>query len=386
MTTFPILLAALAAASGPHKGADGDQAFLALLAETKTMRMAGMKPITMPNIDLSKLPPGVKIPNMANLGMMSGKPTRILNVRLWSPTIAPDGATASIVPPAGLKQGDKLNLELYRPTGSAETGGMGSGQGPDSNPEFTIKIYWGSSKTVREGQPKIISFSGLTPEQKAAMKARAQQARQGANNYFYKAGWTTGYWPTSSEPGQIDDDASLVGKYSLTSSYTGNVEIEAPSNVDFLAGIKMNTPDLSQKTDFSSSLPFSWDPIPNVLGQFASIMGAEGKNTMVFWTSSEEYSPGIMGDMGFLQMSDVRNYVANKTFMPGDQTNVDVPAGIFANADFAMFNMVGYGPGTALDKAQPLPRIQTKTTMQIMLGGKKMNMNRRGGGGGEEKR
>ena len=87
-----------------------------------------------------------------------------------------------------------------------------------------------------------------------------------------------------------------------------------------------------------------------------------------------------MGDMGFLQMSEVKDYVSQKVFMPGDQTSADVPAGIFANADFTMFNMVGYGPGAALDKAQPLPRIQTKTTMQIMLGGKKMNMDRRGGG------
>jgi hypothetical protein len=59
-------------------------------------------------------------------------------------------------------------------------------------------------------------------------------------------------------------------------------------------------------------------------------------------------------------------------FMKGDRAAVTVPAGIFANADMAMFQMVGYGPGAALDKAQPLPRIQTKTKLNMMLGGKKM--------------
>jgi len=34
--------------------------------------------------------------------------------------------------------------------------------------------------------------------------------------------------------------------------------------------------------------------------------------------------------------------------------------------------MIGYGPGTALDQAQPLPRVQTKTTLTAMLGGKMM--------------
>jgi len=38
-----------------------------------------------------------------------------------------------------------------------------------------------------------------------------------------------------------------------------------------------------------------------------------------------------------------------------------------------MFMMVGYGPGAALDKGQPLPRIQTKTTLSIMLSGKGMS-------------
>ena len=79
-----------------------------------------------------------------------------------------------------------------------------------------------------------------------------------------------------------------------------------------------------------------------------------------------------MGDMGFLQMAQVRDFVAKTMFMAGDRTSVDVPAGIFQNADFAMCNMAGYGPGAALATAQPLPRIQTKTTLLIMLGGKKM--------------
>ena len=34
--------------------------------------------------------------------------------------------------------------------------------------------------------------------------------------------------------------------------------------------------------------------------------------------------------------------------------------------------MVGYGPGTALEKGQPLPRVQSKTTLMVNLGGAMM--------------
>ncbi len=343
-----------------------DQAFLALLAETKVTRMAGMKKMNI------KLPPGIKLKMPAGtMNMMSGEPTRSFNIRLWSPTIAPDNATAFIVPPAGLGQGDKLDLELYRPKPTETESGGVQGFAPDSNPDFTIKLYWGSSDTVKDGQPKVIHWGGMTPEQKEAVKAHARDAqRGGGTSYFYKPGWTTGYWPK--DPIQIDAKASLVGNFALTSTYTGNVAIDSPQNVDFLAPIEMTAPNLEQKIDLGNSIDFQWTQVPNLLGQFATIMGMEGKNTLVLWTSSEIPKESAMADMGFLQMSEVKDLVGQTVFMPGDRTSVNVPVGIFKECDFAMFQMAGYGPGTALDQAQPLPRIQTKTTLSIMLGGKKM--------------
>lgn len=344
-----------------------DQSFLAILAETKMMRMAGMPLMR----DLPDLPPGIKMP--PGMEMMTGKASRILNVRLWSPSIAPGDAFATIKPPPGLKKGDKLDLELFRPTTAEAPRNKADQFDPDSNPEFTIKIYWGSSETVKEGQPRIIQWKGLTAEQKAAMKARARDAQAEAD-YFYKAGWTTGYWPTKKQPGQIDPDASLIGNYSLTTNYTGNVEIEAPSNVNFLAPFEISRPNLEQKIDFNKAMKFEWGSIPNALGQSASVIGMEGKTTLIMWSSSETFVEGLMGDMGFLQMAEVRDFVDKTIFMAGNRTNVDVPSGIFANSDFVMMNMVGYGPGAALEKAQPLPRIQTKSTLMVMLGGKRVKM------------
>lgn len=362
---FLTALAAAAIGASSESSPLQDQAYFAILAETKIGRMAGM-----PVMDLSGLPPGIKLPPQAM--MFSGKPVRVLNMRLWSPNLAPADAKASVVPPAGLKQGAKLDLELYRPSATAGTEKIRDFD-PDSNPEaFTIKIYWGSSATVKEGQPKVITWKGLTPEQQEAMKNRMREANANASSYYYKPNWTTGYWPTQKQAGNIDLAASLVGKYALTTTYTGNVEIEAPSNVNFLNAIEMSSPNLDRKIDLKKAIEFKWAAIPNALGLHAAIMSMEGKNTMVIWTSSEVFTEALMGDMGFLQMAEVRDFVAKTMFMEGTRTDVTVPAGIFANADFAMMQMAGYGPGTALEQAQPLPRIQTKTSLMLMLGGKKM--------------
>lgn len=363
-TLAPIMVSALFVAATLAPAQQSDQAFFAILAETKVGRMAGM-----PLMDLKDLPPGIRLPKEAM--MFAGIPTRILNMRLWSPTIAPANATASVVPPAGLKQGTKLDLELYRPQASDTTGGSVKGFDPDSNPEFTVKIYWGSSETVKEGQPRVIKWGGLTDEQKAAMKESARNT-QAASSYFYKAGWTTGYWPTEKQKGDIGMDASLVGKYSLTTSYTGNVEIEAPSNVTFLDPISITAPNLEKKIDFKKAMTFNWNAIPNCLGTYGWIFAMEGKNTLVLWSSSEVFDDSLMGEMGFLQMAQVRDYVSRTMFMPGTATRVSVPAGIFVNADMVMMQMAGYGPGAALESAQPLPRIQTKTSLMLILGGKQV--------------
>lgn len=357
--TFPLLSLLLPQAMGE------DQAYFAIFAETKVGRMAGMPPL-----DLGDLPPGIKLPPEAM--MFSERPIRTLNIRLWAPTIAPADAKAWVVPPAGLKQGQRLDLDLYRPV-AGEKGEEVPDFDPDSNPEaFTIKIYWGSSATVREGQPKVFTWSGLDPTQREAMRNRIREAQASASSYFYREGWTTGYWPTSKQPGSIDMTASLVGKYVLNTTFTGNVEIEAPANVNFLAPIEITSPNLDNEIDLKKSIAFKWKPIPNALGIHAAIIGREGKNTMIIWVSSEVFEDMVMGDMGFLQMAEVREYVSKNVFMPGDRTNVTVPAGIFANTSFSMMQMTGYGPGVALDKAQPLPRIQTKTSLMLMLGFKDM--------------
>jgi hypothetical protein len=365
MINFALLALASIAAAASLQPVD-DQAYFALFAETKVTRIAGMPVRKMP-----KLPPGIKLPAAIAI---PGMPTRLFNVRLWSPSIAPDSATASLTPPGALKLGNSLPLELYRPTAVTPGSGSGAtGSGGGTPSDITIKVYWGSSETVKEGQPKVFKLSDLAPEQLAEMSKRSSQMNPNASeSYFYKPNWTTAYWPPARQQSSIDDDASLVGSYSLDSSYTGKVAMDVPAGIDFLAAIDVTSPDLSQKVDMDKSISFGWSPIAGALGELASIFAMEGQNTMILWSSSENYTANVLGDNSYLQMSEVRQRVEDHSFLGPDTSRVSIPAGIFKDADVVMLNMVAYGPGAATDKTQPLARLQTKSTLSLLLGGKKM--------------
>ena len=373
-----LLLMPVITSAQDKKPEDSKQAFFAIFAETAVTKMVGMP--EMPEMpEMPALPPGMKLPGGIKMPSF-GKPERHLTIRLWSPTIAPNDAFATLGIPDGLKLGDKLNLEIYRPKPDQTSGEVAIPNGPDGKPmkfEFVIKRYWGSSTTVRPGQPEVIDMKALSPDQQSRMREQSQKMQAGS--YFYKPNWTTGHWPTSKQPGDIDKQAVMPGHYALTTNYTGNVEIDVPDKVNFLAPIVMSEPDLSGNIDLNKYITFTWKAVPNALGLHASMMGmARDHKTMILWSSSEiKAEAGYSYD--YLQMAEVAALVKTTEMMEGKRITVSVPVAIFKDCDMVMFNMVGFGPGTALDKAQPLPRVQTKTTLSIMLGSPMGGMGGMGG-------
>ena len=351
-----------------------NQAYLGIFAETRVMKMMGMPDLSEM---IKNLPPGMLASNPALANMMAlAAPQRSLTVRLWSPGVAPQKASAALAIPPGLKLGERLDLELYRP--EAEKHEVG-GEGDASLPNFTIKYYWGSSPTVKPGQPIVVDIKTMmTPAMIANMRAAMKKGGgHNRNQYFYKPDWTTGYWPSTDKgPSKIEADAGMGGTYTLTTNYTGQVTLDIPNNVTVLAPLEFTAPKLDAPPPLDQPLAFTWKPVPQVLGYNMMIigmqdMGSQGNNTLIIWQSSE-----IRADMGvdwdYMQMSQVRELVKSNVLMGSERKDVTVPAGIFAEADMANLMMVGYGPGAARANGQPLPRAQTKTTMTVMLGGKKM--------------
>jgi hypothetical protein len=89
-----------------------DQAYLGIFAEIKVMKMPGVGDVA----DLSEIPKE-SLDKMPNIDLMMGKPEMSLNVRLWSPGLAPPDATTWLALPARLMQGlrpERLRRDLHR--------------------------------------------------------------------------------------------------------------------------------------------------------------------------------------------------------------------------------------------------------------------------------
>ena len=97
----------------------------------------------------------------ANIAL-PGAPSRTFDIRLWSPSIAPDNASATVAPPAGLKLGSSLPLDLFRPTATDATGGGAPGGAPCSTTTSSNRIQDNKRRIVRSGS-----------EREAALRARA---------------------------------------------------------------------------------------------------------------------------------------------------------------------------------------------------------------------
>ncbi len=358
---FYAVVALALAAQGPPS----DAAHLGYFVETSVMRIAGF--------EMPDLPPGMAIPELPGMPFLPGKPQRSLEIRLWSPGVAPQDAFAFVAPPAGLKQGPRLDLRIVRPTKPEETteGKDEDGPAKQKPSDFTIKIYWGSSAKVREGQPKIFRFQELGIGQQAGLLrqwAQAQMAKSGPSDARPDA--TLAHWPSGDKPVRIDPSAKLAGTFRLETSYAGQVDLEVPNEIDFLAPIDLLSPNLEEEPDLTKALNLKWKPIPGLLGTHAMIFAMQGNSTLVLWYAGENWDEKADVDWDFLQMAEVRRLVEQRVLLKGDATLSTVPEGIFRGMDLVLLRMTGYGPGVARTDVQPVPRLQTKTTLMAILGGK----------------
>jgi len=347
-----------------------NQAVLTLFAETSTMKMVGMPDLSemLAGIDPSLL---AKMPGMAQMPMFA--PTRSLKVELESPGIAPENATAWLAVPPGLKLGPRLDLGIWRPqapTQETEEATEPASSSPSEMPKFTLKYYWGSSPTVKPGQPEVMTQESLGAEQ---MEALAREMQEGLGEAMRAASGqsTLASWPTTEQPGQIAQDAQMPGAYALTTNYTGNAQFQVPDPLTFLAAIDLASPSLKESPPLDQPIVVAWNPIPGVLGYQATAVGLVGQDTVITWTSSE-VKPQLGTEMhwtGFTPSEKVKSLVDSKVFMGPDRKEVTIPAGIFKGCDSLFFMMTGYGPGI-VKGGNPEVRVHAQTTLNmVLLGG-----------------
>jgi hypothetical protein len=182
---------------------------------------------------------------------------------LNSPQKALPNAIAEVYLPESLKLGKKVDLTIDPPA---------KGAGQESLPvdleSLKMNIYWGSSETVKAGQPKVLTWKDFPQDVKNALKSTGEAAKGSV------ARWTA-------DNAKLTQDMSVVGEYRLMSfAGASRMVLEAaqgfPSSVEITANI-----------DLKGSVPvqLSWKPVPGALAYFATAHGIKQDGTITGWTS-----------------------------------------------------------------------------------------------------
>ena len=197
-------------------------------------------------------------------------------------------------------------------------------------------IYWGCGETVRPGQPVIIDFASLNPQDAArAFRsrgiARARGPAPGRNR-------TYGNWPNQEDSRAVPAQGSLQGDHAVSGNYSPEIRFSVGERHDFMDAVAF---DPVRKTA-GGAHAVKWKTIPTATGYFATAMGqGEDRNDMVTWSSSEVQEMGH-ALMDYIPPAEVERLIREKVVMPPQTSECTVPAGVF-KSDAAMLNFIAYG-------------------------------------------
>ncbi|WP_294766240.1 hypothetical protein [uncultured Rhodoferax sp.] len=310
----------------------------------------------------------------ATKGMMPG---RWLDIAVTTQR-KPAGTQGTQAIPAGMTMGPSLTLLPPEPVTSKSTVPQGRSETEESVPEQPkgrILLYWGCGETVRAGQPKVLDFSTAKPEDYAQfMRGRATRERGAV------AAPGHAIWPNAQNKQMVPKGASLVGDHQVTGEgIPASLQFAIGQAQDFMPPLGLSTTGGG-----AAASQVRWPAQPNARAVFLSAMGGsdskDGGNEMVIWSSAETPEPG-WGLMDYLSPANLDKWLADKTLLPGSQTQCAIPAGIFAKADGAMVRGIAYGqelnlahPPRPTDKKIPwapdwAARVRVKSVAMLPLDG-----------------
>lgn len=275
------------------------------------------------------IPPGMGA--LMPPGMQGGKRMRL---ELGSSQQASGEARAAHAIPPGLALGNSLPLLSPR---------LERAPAPerDEEPEFQrpkgrMLIYWGCGESVRAGQPVIIDFASLSPQDAAqAFRSRSISRPRGpapGRNRSY------GTWPNQEDSRPLPPAASLRGDHLVSGNYSPEIRFSVDAGHDFMDAVAF---DPVHKTA-GGAYAVKWKAVPTATGYFATAMGqGENRNDVVTWSSSDVQQMGQVL-MDYIPPREVERLIREKVVLPPQTTECSVPAGIFKN-EGAMFNFIAYG-------------------------------------------
>ena len=285
---------------------------------------------------------GMGMPGMGGMGALmggmmggQGQSGRRIVLQLGSQRPSADGPRADHLIPPGMSMGESLPLVTPRRAPS-EPGSRDLPQGMEQ-PRGRMLIYWGCGENVKPGQPVVLDFAGLaqgqTPPNLVSRNVSVQTPPSSSRARTY------GDWPNQQDSKAIPAGASLKGEHQVRGNYTPEIRFELGDGHDF-----MDRVELSSAARGNGASSVSWNAVSNATGYFATVMGAQSQDEIVFWSSSESQEMGGML-MNFLPPSTVARLVRENVVLPPSTTECTVPAEVVKKAGGSpFFNFIAYGP------------------------------------------
>ena len=297
---------------------------------------------------------------MGGGGMQGGK--RLL-LQLGSQQSAAGEPRAAHAIPPGMQMGAQLPLVTPRRERAADRGPRDYPDG--QRPKGRMLLYWGCGDSTRPGQPVVFDFAKIA-EGQMPQGLSSRRVAQASGPAFGRSR-TYGDWPNPEEPKTVPEGASLRGDHLVKGNYSPDIRFALDR--DFMARAELA----------ASGNTMRWNAIATATGYFATLVGAQNENEVVFWSSSDVQEMG--GSlMDWLPPAEVARLVKEKVVLPPSTTDCTVPREVVAKAGTPMVNFIAYGeeanfihPPRPSDPKTPwepqwAAKVRFKSTAGLLLG------------------
>jgi len=285
---------------------------------------------------------GMTLPGMGGMGGImagvmggQGQSGRSVMLQLGSQRPSADGPRADHLIPSGMQMGASLPLVTPRQAPRAETTERDLPQGMEQ-PKGRMLIYWGCGENVRPGQPVIIDFArvaqGQTPPNMVSRRVSIPNGPSASRARTY------GDWPNQQDAKAVPAAASLRGDHQIKGNYSPDIQFALGEGQDF-----MDRVELATAARGAGAASVSWNAVGNATGYFATAMGGDG-NDVVMWSSSELQEMGG-ALMGYVPPAEVARLVRERIVLAPSVTECTVPGEVVKRAGGSPFlNFIAYGP------------------------------------------
>lgn len=274
----------------------------------------------------------------AMLGRMTGAPGMEAGKRMLlqlgsSQAAAGDPRGQHEIPPA-LAMGPQLPLVTPRaarpqPAERELPEGM-------ERPRGRMLVFWGCGETARGGQPLVIDFArvaqGELPPGLAARRIAGGAAPAPGRNRTY------GEWPNRDDSRPVPGAASLRGDHLVKSNYSPEIRFSIGERHDFMEQVAL----APVQPTANGAMRVQWREVAGATGYFATAIGANDREEVVFWSSSEAQELGG-ALMDYVPPAEVARLVREKVVLAPQTTECIVPAEVVRAAQMPFFNFIAYG-------------------------------------------